>query len=321
MRKLLEKLLHIPINEKEFKDTKKLPLFLQGGYEIKIYNIAGEDILFICPKEQNSFATLKNHWKKFQDLLGMQCVIYGDKYSRYGKEKMIELGIPFIFDKDNVYLPTLGVIFRKVREAELPEVERFSPFTQKLVLTAIYNNWKEKTSKEICEEMGVSRITVNRALVELQALELPFTLMNGKNRYFKNELTSKETYELIEQYMINPVAKTYRLGMIPSGISDKGGMSALSEYSIISDNSFMTFALDREEARQLQLDKCKKLPKEEIPECIIQVLRYKIVIDHSIDPISAILCLTDKEKNDPRVEGAIDEALEEIWNGKWNRYV
>lgn len=319
MKKVLEDLLHVKIEKKTFNDSKKLPLILQGSYDIKLYNIAGEDILFVKPKEQMTFPTLKKHWKKFQELLEIQCVIYDDNYTKYGKERMIELGIPFIFGKDNVYLPTLGVALRKSRETQLPEIEKFSPFTQKLVLTAIYNNWMEKPGKEISEEMSVSRITVNRALVELQALGLPLTLLQGKTRYFKNEYSAKKVYELCKVFMINPIAKTYGLGEIPDGLTQKGGISALAEYSMIEDNSYQTYAIDREEARKIKFVEYKKLSKTEIPDCVVQVLRYKIVQDGAIDPISAILCLTDQEKNDPRIEGAIEETLEEVWNGKWNR--
>jgi len=167
--------------------------------------------------------------------------------------------------------------------------------------------------------MNVSRITVNRALVELQALELPLTFIQGKNRYYKTSLSPQKVYELCKEFMINPVAKSYRLGEIPDGVSDRSGMSALATYSMIGDNPYPTYAIDREEARKIKIDEYKKLPKTEIPECIVQVLRYKIVMDGVIDPISATLCLSDKDKDDPRVEGAIEETLEEIWNGKWNR--
>jgi hypothetical protein len=319
MEKIIENLLHVPVKEKLYDARKKLPLNLQGMYEIKLYNIAGEDILFVRPKEQITFPVLKKNWKRFQDILGMQCVVYDDNYSRYGKERMIELGIPFIFGQD-IYMPMFGVILRKTKTLELPEIETFSPFTQKLVLTAIYQNWKEKTCREISEEMKVARVTVNRALVELQALEIPISNIQGKTRYFESKYTSKEMYEMCRPFMINPIAKTYRLDQIPDGVTDKSGMSALAAYSMLGDNSYETYGIDREEARNVRIDDYKRLPKTEVPGCMVQVLRYKISMGNMVDPISAILSLTEKEKSDPRVEGAIEDTLEEIWNGKWNRY-
>lgn len=318
MQKTIENLLHVPVTEKTFDAQKKLPLNLQGMYEIKLYNIADEDILFVRPKEQITFPNLKKNWKRFQDILGLPCVIFDNNYSRYGKERMIELGIPFFFGQD-IYMPMLGVILRKAKTIELPEIETFSPFTQKLVLMAIYQNWKEKTCRQISEEMKVARVTVNRALVELQALELPMSIMQGKTRSFKNDYTSKELYEMCRPFMINPVAKTYRLGKIPDGVTEKSGISALATYSMLGDNAYETFGIDREEARNIRIDDYKKLPRTEVPGCMVQVLRYKISLNGVVDPISAILSLIEKEKSDPRVEGAIEDTLEEIWNGKWNR--
>ncbi len=318
MQKILEDLLHVPVNEKLFDARKKLPLNLQGMYEMKLYNIADEDILFVRPKEQITFPVLKKHWKLFQDILKIQCVIYDDEYSRYGKERMIELGIPFLFGRD-IYMPMLGIVLRKFKTIELPDIESFSPFTQKLVLTAIYQNWTQKTCRQICEDMNVARVTVNRALVELQALELPFSIIQGKTRYFKNDFSLKKMYEMCRPFMINPVAKTYRLDRIPSGVTDKSGMSALAVYSMLGDNSYETFGIDREEAHCIKINDYKRLQRTEVPGCMVQVLRYKISRNGVVDPISAVLSLTENEKSDPRVEGAIEDTLEEIWNGKWNR--
>lgn len=318
MQKILEDLLHVPVREKVMNVQNKLPLNLQGMYEIKIYTIIDEDILFVKPKEQITFPVFKTNWKRFQDILGIQCVIFDDNYSRYGKERMIELGIPFVFGKD-IYMPMLGVILKNKKSVELPEIDKFSPFTQKLVLTAIYQNWKEKTGKEISEKMEVARVTVNRALVELQALELPLTDIQGKTRYYKSAYSPKKTYEMCHPYMISPVVKTYHLQNIPDGATDKSGMSALAAYSMIGDNLYETYGFDREEARKYKINEEKRLPRTEIPKCVVQVLRYKISMNGAIDPISAVLSFTEKEKSDPRVEGGIEDTLEEVWNDKWNR--
>lgn len=321
MRDALESILHVAVEEKEFRELKKLPLMLKGAYEIKLFNIAGEDMVFIAPKENITFPILKKQWKKFQELLNLPCVVYGNNISTYGKKRMIELQIPFVFGTDNMYLPMMGIRLQKSDEPALPEVEKFSPFTQKLILTAIYKGWKKKTSKELSEEMAVSRMTVNRALVELKALGLPLTSLEANNRIFQNDYSVKGLFEMTKDYMINPVSKSYSLSETPKQVKDKGGMSALSEYSMIGDNNYVTYAVSRDEARNMNLDSYKKLPKSEMPVCVVEVLRYKIAVGEGIDPISAFLSLTYEEKNDPRVKIEIEEILEEIWNGKWNREI
>lgn len=113
MRDILSRLLHTPVCEKRFNELGKLSLYLASGYKIKLFSISGMDILFVEPKQQITFAALKKQWGMFMSVTGMQCVICGDEYTRYGRERMIELGIPFFYGKDNVYLPFLGIVLGK----------------------------------------------------------------------------------------------------------------------------------------------------------------------------------------------------------------
>jgi len=319
MEKFLSELLHTTVAAKEYSEFRKLPLFLQAGYERKLFSIADTDILFIKPKEQLKFNILKKQWKKFEELTELPCVIYDDEYTRYGKERMVELGIPFVFGKDNIYMPFLGVVLLKKRSPQLPDIEKFSPMTQKLVVKALYDEWREISSKEISEYMGVSRMTVTRCLVELQALGLPLVQLRGNTKYFVFDGSKEKLYHLCSGYFDNPIGKVYYLGHKPKGVDCLGGFSAISQYSMLADNEYKTYALSREEAKVMRLNNCKNLPKTEEPECIIHVLRYKIVYGKAIDPISAILCIPEEEKDEPRVEQTAQQILEDVFNGRWDR--
>ena len=206
LRDTLSNLLHAPVDEKEF-ELNKLPLYLASGYEIRLFSILGMDVLFVRPKQQLTFAALKKQWGKFTSITEMQCVIYGDKYTRYGRERMIELGILFYFGKDNMYLPFLGIVFGKQKMLRLPETEMFSPMTQKMILLAIYEKWKKISTKEIFEKMEVSRITAARILIELQALNLPLVVLEGKTKFFCHQGNRKELYQMCQRYFVNPVVK------------------------------------------------------------------------------------------------------------------
>ena len=315
VKEVLGEILHVSVKEKMFNGQDKLPLFIQGGYDIELFQIAGIDVLFVHPKEKVTFTALKKHWLKIQELTGKQCVIYGDSCTRYGKERMLELGVPFIYGKDNIYLPFLGIQLCKHRAAEMPNIEKFSPITQKMILMAIYEGWKEISSKEISEALHVSRVTANRILIELQALDLPFVKLVRNKKYFITNLNKRELYEACIPYVDAPVAKTYALREVPDGITCIGGMSALAHYSMIGDNAYPTYAITREEGRQIKIEEYNTLPKTEVPSCIVQILRYKIEKENVIDPISAVLCVPEKDKDDPRVESCMEEVLEEVWNG------
>lgn len=173
MQDILSGLLHTSVYEKKFDELSKLPLYLSSGFEIRLFSVMDIDVLFVKPKQKITFAALKKQWGKFIAITGMQCVIFGDEYTRYGRDRMIELGIPFFYGKDNMYLPFLGIALGKKKTVQLPETEKFSPLTQKMILLAIYEKWEKISTKEISEKMNVSRITAARALMELQALDLP----------------------------------------------------------------------------------------------------------------------------------------------------
>ena len=314
MRDVLSKLLHAPIDERDFFDINKLPLFLASGYEIRLFSILGMDVLFVRPKQQLTFAVLKKQWGKFISITGMQCVIYGDKYTRYGRERMIELGIPFFFGKDNMYLPFLGIAFGKQKMLQLPETEMFSPLTQKMILLAIYEKWEKMSTKEICEKMEVSRITAARILTELQALGLPLVVLEGKTKFFRHRGNRKELYQMCQEYLVNPVVKKLSLAEIPASMHCKSGYSAIAYYSMLADNDYPTYGVTRHEYQNLGIDGYPIQPPTDNPACIVQVLRYIIEHDGHVDPISAYLSLSDGEKNEPRTESALDEILGELLN-------
>jgi len=55
------------------------------------------------------------------------------------------------------------------------------------------------------------------------------------------------------------------------------------------------------------------VPENETPLVIVQVIRYELEYRDAaaIDPLTAILSLTNEEEADPRVEAAIEEILED----------
>lgn len=313
MKEILEYLLHVAVMEKEDLALEQLPLFLKNGYDTTLLSVGNMDVLFIKPKEEIKVAALYKQWQRFEALTGFPCVVYGNEYTRYGRERMIELGIPFFFGKDNLYMPFLGMVFGRKKAVCLPKIERFSPVTQKMLLMALYENWRKVSTKKISEEMGISRATAARCLTELQALNLPLTEMKGKTKYFQYAGNAKDLYEMCRTYFDSPIAKSYALAEIPEGLSCYGGLTAIARYSMLADNVYPTFAVTREEYRQLDIQRYLIQPRTEIPACIVQVLRYKIEKSGVVDPISAVLCVPEEEKEEPRVESVIEEILEDVY--------
>lgn len=312
MKEILSALLHVPVVEKKFENENQLPLYLTSGYEIKMFSLLDMDVLFVTPRQQLTFASLKKQWGKFVSAAGVQCVICGNEYTRYGRERMIELGIPFFFGKDNMYLPFLGIAFGKKKLRRLPEAEMFSPLTQKMILLAIYEKWSKLSTKEISEKMGVSRITAARILTQLQALGLPFVVLEGKTKYFCYQESRRELYQMCRKYFRNPVVKELLLAEIPEDVYRISGYSAIAECSILADNAYPTYGITRLEFQKLRIEEYPIQPSVDTPVCAVQVLNYVIEYGGHVDPISAYLSLPENEKKEPRTEGALGEILKEV---------
>ena len=82
-----------------------------------------------------------------------------------------------------------------------------------------------------------------------------------------------------------------------------------------------TFVATKRQERDLRLASNTRYTSVDAlddPVCVVQVLRYDPIprSGHVIDPLSAILSLTDDERDDPRVMGQIEDVIERVLGGK-----
>ena len=100
------------------------------------------------------------------------------------------------------------------------------------------------------------------------------------------------------------------------GLEKKAGISALCEYSLLSDNKYPTYAITKKEINGSGIKKMKQAhPAEEIG-CVVLELGYFIDFENKAlqDPLSVALSLTEAEKQDERVNISTNEMLEKyVW--------
>ena len=123
-------------------------------------------------------------------------------------------------------------------------------------------------------------------------------------------------------HLFNPVVREYRLARFPAvGHLPLSGLSAIGRYAGLEEGPFPTFAITKAEEKELGLREGKGLAgwKEwDSPARIVHVMRYDLdsMSDFAIDPLSAILTLTDAELEDPKTGGAAADILEKLLAGK-----
>ena len=316
MKQFLEKTLRqkVSMEETEYLNDR-LPLAFRGRYTFFKVETNGNPWIAIQPKNEAGLVTLRKDRLRIEKLAGLNCAIFLDTTTFYIKEKLMEEGIPFVLKNKQVYLPFIGFLLSNTNDREIAPVHLISYLTQKLIFTSIYEKWESVTVSEAAGRLKVSKMSVSRCFDEIEYLNVAIMAMKGKSRVITVPTDKKKLWDNMKPILRNPVIARYELAE-DMGLHKKAGISALCEYSLLSDNVYPTYAVTKKEITGVGVKKMKQIyPGEEIG-CVVLELGYFIdFLNKEVeDPLSVALSFTEAEKQDERVSISINEMLEEyVW--------
>lgn len=316
MKAFLEKALRQKVEITEDKEIyKMLPLVYRGRYCILKVETNGVLWLAIHPKDTVGLVMLRKDRERVEKTIGLNCAIFLDRTTFYIKEKLMEEGIPFIINEKQVFLPFLGYLLSNARGRELAPVYLISFLTQKLVFTAIYERWKEVKVSDAAERLEVSRKSASRCFDELEYLNIDMLKMKGKTRVISSPENLKLFWNQNADIFRNPVIQRFVLDKNIE-FDKKAGISALCEYSLLSDNIYPTYAVTKKEIKESGVKTARQAGISEEIGCVVLELGY--FIDYKgngvQDPLSVALSITAEEREEERVNISITEMLEEyVW--------
>ena len=203
---------------------------------------------------------------------------------------------------------------------------RVSTQTQRLVLLALgdYEEWTGASTTKAAGLLGKPRFTAMRAFDELAAIDPGLIGVEGKARWLTPG-ERKPFLQKVSPYLFNPVAREYRLGRVPAlGHLPLSGLSAIERHSGAEPDALApcpAFAVTKAQERELGLREGRGLAGWSdwgSPACAVHVMSYELdsMKDAAIDPVSAILALSDDEMGDPLVEEAVVRILKKSVDGK-----
>lgn len=316
MKDYLEKTLRQQVSIKANNSLcDKLPLAFKGRYYFFDIETNGMHWIAIKPKSDAGLVTLRKDRAKVQAAAGLNCAIFMDSTTCYIKEKLLEEGIPFVLEDKQVYLPFIGFLLTSSGERDITPVQLISYLTQKLILTAIYEKWDKVTVSEAAVRLGVTKTSVTRCFDEIEYLSIDILDAKGKSRAITVSEDRKQLWEKLQSVLRNPVIARYELRE-DLLFDKKAGITALCEYSLLSDNDYPTYAITKKEITNTGIKKMKRVCRGEEIGCVVLELGYFIDFDNKKieDPLSVVLSLSDEEKQDERVSISINEMLEEyVW--------
>lgn len=317
MKEFLEKSLQQNVIMTENKEVyKKLPLAYRGRYNIFTVEMNGVLWMAIHPKEDVGLVMLRRDRAGVEKMTGLNCAIFLDRTTFYIKEKLMEEGIPFVIDGKQVFLPFIGYLLSKENERELPPVHLISFLTQKMLLIAIYERWNEVRVSGAAKRLEVSTKSASRCFDELEYLNVNVLGMKGKSRVINIPDDREQLWQRIESVLRNPVIRRFILRK-DMKLEKKAGISALCEYSLLSDNAYPTYAVTKKELKASGVKEEKQASElEEIGCVVLEVGYFTDFLGKGLqDPLSVVLSLTEEEQEEERVDISINEMLEEyVWS-------
>ena len=315
MKEYIEQCLRQPINIIENKTVyNKLPLKYKGIYTI--YNVSTKHIdwIILKPNKNIHLNDLRKDQKQLEKITNLNVVLYFEKLSTYAKNIMLDEGIPFIVNNKQLYLPFYGIMLSDKDNRKLAPVHTISFLTQKLLLLALYEKWQNMNVTNISKRLNVSKMSITRCFDEIEFLDLDILDTSKKNRNITVKEETKILFDKIKPILRNPVITKYELNT-DIKLDKVAGITALSEYSLLEDNEYPTYAILKKDLKSLDISNTTAYKEENIG-CVVLELGYFIDIHKKgiSDPITVLLSLTNEELEDERINISIKEMMEDyVW--------
>ena len=315
MKEYLEKSLKKPIKMSVYLDCKELLRTFGDIYDFYIIKMEDFEWLIAEPLMSFSLNFMRKHQRLMKKLSGMECALYLKKQSLYKRNTMVEERIPFIIWDKMVFLPFLDILVYARADKALKPVEKIAFLTQKLLLLALYEKWKDMNVQKIAKELNVTTVAVHKCFDEIQYFKLPIIKDVGRSRLLSIDVSSREMWNMIEPIFRNPVIKTYKL--VEDIAADiKAGVSAICEYSGLQDNPCPTYAVTKRDLQRFQIKIRQQAVTEDEIGCVVQELGYCIDFKGKglVDPLTVYMSLSDEQRQNGEIKICIDSMLKEhVW--------
>lgn len=304
---------------KPWGKEKGLPYFLRDLYRFYECELLSQPLLVMAARDEKETtpATIRKHIGQLQKKWSHEVLYLHPAISTYNRKRLIEQKISFVVPGNQMYLPVLGVDLREyVRSKRAEKIKKFSPSTQALVLSLLYD-WPEDgvTPSQLADKLGYTSMTMTRAFDELEVSGLADVSMKWRERVLRVEGEREQFWEKCLQHLRSPVSKRVKVqapyDQYPLPLA---GESALSRFSMLVAPSRSFYAVSGELWKTMQREwQMGELSSHTDISVVIEIWKYPpelFATQETVDPLSLYLSLL--ESNDERVEMALDELQEKF---------
>jgi len=296
------------------------PLFLRDRYQLLSGKLFGRDFILAVEKTKGdpiSAGVYESHSELLRSKSEEPVVFVPGSLPTYLRNRMVQLGIPFIVPGSQLFLPMVLIDLRERRSpAVKPMGDRFTPAAQSVLL---YHLIRESISgwpmHRIAEATSYSAIMMTKVRAEFEAAEMGESVRKGRTTALRFHFQGRELWERALPFLSSPVRKQHWVHWgHPGDPALIAGITALSANSLLSDARLPTYALWHKSFQaNLESGLYRSCRDPDEANASIQAWNYDPKVlgnDHRVDPLSLYLSLMGNP--DERVQQQLPGLLEEV---------
>ena len=293
--------------------ARKLPLFVLSSYDLNLCNVGGESVIIMVSKRHGlSLCDIASQVRLVADALKFRPILVFKSLDKELYSFLVDNGISFVVPGKGVFIPPrVTLLSDAITTVPITIRSKLSVSAQMIILWHLNFNSesRELPFRNAVVGLRMNKVYVSRAAAEVEVFNLAQVTRNGCRKSLVFDCDAKNLWRKVLPIMRSPVQNTVRLPIAP-GTPLLAGISALSAYSTLNDDTDQTFAVFR---RAWRIDQAAISRYHGVH---VQKWRYDPALlsrdGKLIDRLSLYLSL--KDDPDPRVQGCLEEMLEDM---KW----
>ena len=317
----LTKTLGYTVSISPFK-CPQLPLYLRCRYDLAKGKIFEKEMYFAIRNDDPMMRLTPHQYSDDQYVLSDIChehfIFVIPQIESFERLRLIQLKVPFVVPGRQIFIPNFLVDLREHYGKPSPSRKRsLSPAAQSAVLLhLLYKYHVMLPLGETAMRLHYSAPMLTKVKSELVSNGICDLKRKGPHEMPMFRKTGKELWELASPFMSSPVKRFfYVCGNLSREKPILGGVSALSEKTLIADDSIKTYVLTDSINKALFSKRSMKLCDfERDATAKVEIWNYNpkylTVDDHVVDPLSLYLCF--RHSPDERIQHAIHEMLEKL---------
>jgi DNA-binding MarR family transcriptional regulator len=307
--------MHAPLALRPWPGANDLAPYLRQPYRYFEGELSGTQLLWLLVDgEPPTPKTVQKHVSALTRVWPAQPVVAFESLASYDRQRLIQHGVDFVVPGTQLYLPAMGIDFRaRAKKARHLFDVVLRPSTQVLLLHLLeVEEGGPWTATEIAPVLGYTKMTMARAVAQLEDAQLIRVNRTGRANEFILAPAKREIWDVAQSRLLDPVVRRVLIHGGDFDAEPLAGLTALAGHTMLAEPRVPVHAIGLTRAGELDthLDHDPTLPVTDDNDVEIEVWSYdpRVLSDGpTVDLLSLYLSLRDDV--DERVQSALEQLL------------